>query len=194
MDGIMKNGQGEAVKPSGFAPSDIVGALAINPRYAQERCWVFGSSLPLDGEDPRLRALLAEFFAGWASHGAPLCGRWQVWEQYFLLIISEPDGTALSGCSLDSMQQAIMQIETAMGTQLLDSSRIFFRNPDGIVQMVNRSEFKVLAQTGEIDEETPVFDTTLSRVGDFAEGKFEKPLGQSWHAQLYRNARRQMVS
>ncbi len=195
MDEVLKKREAQGIlQPelqSGFAPSEIVTVLAANARYTEGRCWIFGSSIPLNEEDARLRGLLGEFFAGWASHGEQVTGRWQIVERRFLIIVPEPDGTALSGCSMDSMQQAVRRIEEAMGTRLLDSSRIFFRDPEGTVQMVNRAEFKALALAGNIDEETPVFDTTLSRLGDFAEGRFEKPLKESWHAQLYRNARRQ---
>ncbi len=192
MDGIVKKGEGQAALASGFAPSEIVGALAENPRYAEGRCWIFGSSIPLDTEEPRLRTLLGEFFAGWASHGEPVSGHWQVVDERFLLIVPEPEGTTLSGCSMDSMQQAVRRIEQALGTQLLDSSRIFFRDPEGFVQGVSRSEFKALALAGDINEKTLVFDTTLTRLGAFAEEAFEKLLAESWHAVLYKNARRQL--
>jgi hypothetical protein len=151
----------------------------------ETRCWVFGSSRPLAEGDPVLEQRLTRFFSQWNSHGAPVAGRWRILENRFLVVLRDPDGAEVSGCSIDSMVGEIKALEKELDARLLDSSRIFYRGRDGLVESVNRLEFKALAAEGAITPETEVFDTTLSRLEDLVPGIFSKPLKDSWHAALY---------
>jgi hypothetical protein len=156
----------------------------------EARCWIFGSSLPLSAEDPRLRGPLERFFSQWQSHGESVAGRWRVLEERFLIVQRDPDGADVSGCSIDSMVGQVKELERGLGVRLLDSSRVFFRSGDGKVRSATRPEFKALVSAGEIGPDTEVFDTTLTRIADLAPGIFSKPLRDSWHAQLYEQALR----
>ena len=154
----------------------------------EARCWIFGSSLPLSSEDPRLRGRLDRFFSQWQSHGETVAGRWRVLEDRFLIVQRDPEGAAVSGCSIDSMVGQVKELERELGARLLDSSRVFFRSRDGKVLSATRAEFKAMAAAGEIGPDTEVFDTTITRLADLAPGIFSKPLRDSWHARLYEQA------
>lgn len=158
-------------------------------RSEEARCWIFGSSSPLSGEDPRLRDRLDRFFSQWQSHGDAVAGRWRVLEKRFLVVQRDPEGAEVSGCSIDSMVGQVKELERELGTRLLDSSRIFFRAADGSVRAASRPEFKALAAAGEIGPDTEVFDTTVTRLADLIPGTFSKPLRDSWHARLYEAAK-----
>ena len=113
------------------------------------RCWVFGSSRPLSEGDPILTQRLARFFSQWNSHGAPVSGRWRILDNRFLVVLREPEGAEVSGCSIDSMVGEVKLLEQELQTRLLDSSRIFYRTAEGAVAAVNRLEFKALAAEGK---------------------------------------------
>jgi hypothetical protein len=156
----------------------------------ESRCWVFGSSKPLKTQDPIVDKRLSRFFGQWNSHGAPVSGRWRILFDRFLVVLREPDGAEVSGCSIDSMMGEIKLLEQELGTTLLDSSRIFFRSESGKIEAVSRQEFKDLAAIGRVMPETEVFDTTLTRLSDMEIGIFSKPLKESWHFSLYQMARK----
>jgi hypothetical protein len=139
-------------------------------RNEDARCWIFGSSLPLNAEDARLRRRLDDFFSQWNSHGEAVAGRWRVLEERFLIVLRDPEGAE------------------ELGTRLLDSSRIFYRAADGSVQSATRPDFKALIAAGGIGPDTEVFDTTLTRLADLVPGVFSKPLRDSWHARIYEQA------
>lgn len=61
--------------------------------------------------------------------------------------------------------------------------RVFYRDARGTVQCVDRATFSARARAGEIDGDTPVFDTTLTTLADLRE-RFERPATASWHAEL----------
>ena len=152
------------------------------------RCWVFGSSKPLAEGQPALRERLDRFFSQWQSHGEAVYGRWRILDGRFLVVLREPEGAEVSGCSIDSMVGEVKQLERELDTRLLDSSRIFYRNAEGLVESVNRLEFKALAAEGRIHPETEVFDTTLTHLADLRAGVFSKPMKDSWHIRLYEQA------
>ena len=154
----------------------------------ETRCWIFGSSLPLSATDARLRRRLDDFFSQWNSHGAAVVGRWRVLEDRFLVVLREPEGAEVSGCSIDSMVGQVKELERELGIRLLDSSRIFYRAQDGSVRSATRMEFKAQIAAGGIGPDTEVFDTTLTRLADLIPGAFSKPLRESWHARLYEQA------
>ncbi|MDB5106887.1 MAG: hypothetical protein JWP91_4576 [Fibrobacteres bacterium] len=155
------------------------------------RCWVFGSSKPLSESDPVLRGRLDRFFSQWQSHGEAVSGRWRILDDRFLVVLREPEGAEVSGCSIDSMVGEVKQLERELDSRLLDSSRIFYRAADGAVESVNRLEFKALAAAGKVAPDTEVFDTTLTSLADLRPGIFSKPMKDSWHLRLYEQAVKQ---
>lgn len=152
------------------------------------RCWIFGSSQPLSASEPLLKERLDRFFSQWQSHGAAVSGRWRILDERFLIVLRQPEGAEVSGCSIDSMIGEVKHLERELGVKLLDSSRIFWRTADGSVASATRPEFKALAAAGSIGPGTEVFDTTVTRLADLAPGVFAKPLRDSWHARLYEQA------
>jgi hypothetical protein len=48
---------------------------------------------------------------------------------------------------------------------------------------VSRETFGDIAAAGVVGRETRVFDTTVTSLGDWR-ARFERPLAESWHAQL----------
>ncbi len=164
------------------------GAQGAGAQGADVRCWVFGSSKPLTDATPALADRLDRFFTQWNSHGQAVSGRWRIVEERFLVVLREPEGAEVSGCSIDSMVGEVKQLEKELETRLLDSSRIFYRTAEGPVDSVNRLEFKALAAEGRITPDTEVFDTTLTNLSDLRPGVFSKPLKDSWHLRLYEQA------
>ena len=66
-----------------------------------------------------------------------------------------------------------------------DWGPVFYRGPHGEVRRAERAEFRRLAQAGEVDADTVVFDTTLTRVGGLRDGSWERPAREAWHRQAF---------
>jgi len=161
---------------------------SLNEIKNETRCWVFGSSKPISAGDPQLTNRLNRFFTQWQSHGEAVSGRWRVLFDRFLVVLREPDGAQVSGCSIDSMVGEVKLLEKELDTSLLDSSRIFYKAENGNVEAVNRLEFKALAAEGKINLNTEVYDTTLTLLSDLEVGIFSKPIRDSWHLRLFEQA------
>lgn len=164
---------------------EIDAALRTLEAAEESRCWVFGSSKPISAGSPVLNQRLNKFFTQWQSHGEAVSGRWRVLFDRFLVILREPDGAQVSGCSIDSMVGEIKLLEKELDTSLLDSSRIFYKSESGSVEAVTRAEFKALAAADKINLDTQVYDTTLTLLSDLQVGVFSKSIRDSWHVKIF---------
>lgn len=148
------------------------------------RIWVFAARDPIRGE--RAERLLREVDAWldeWQAHGVPLrCARdWR--DDHFLAIGVDQSVEGASGCSIDALFRIFQDLQSAVGTTLLGGGRIFYRDGAGTVRSVDRPGFARLRETGEVQDSTPVFDTTLSDAAAWRLA-FERPLAESWHRQV----------
>lgn len=148
------------------------------------RAWVIASAAPLSqGAEQLLLTKVDEYLAGWRAHGEPLTvGRdWR--EHRFLTIAVDPMASDASGCSLDSLFRVFKALEQELGTTLLDSGRVYYRNESGAVQSVDRSGFADLTKRGVVTGETAVFDTSVQTIAEWRT-RFEVPAARSWHSAM----------
>jgi len=151
------------------------------------RLWVFAAPHPLtDAEAAILLDRADTFLERWAAHGAPVLGARDFRDGRFLLVAADERATGVSGCSIDSLQHALAEAEGALGTDLRRAgSLVFWRNAEGQVRSAERSEFRRLAQAGEVSDDTLVFDNTVATVGDLRTGRWETRLRDAWHARAF---------
>jgi hypothetical protein len=151
------------------------------------RVWIFGASEPLTGADAeRLLRTVHEFVSGWLAHGHPVVGASDWRYDHFLLIAADEKATGVSGCSIDSLFRALRTGERSLGTTILDSGRVWYRDAGNMVRSVERGEFRGMVDAGEIDDDTIVFDNTVASVGAVRGGEWEKRFADSWHARAFR--------
>ncbi|HSJ65035.1 MAG TPA: hypothetical protein VK922_14180 [Gemmatimonadaceae bacterium] len=146
------------------------------------RVWVFASDRAVrEPDSERLLAAVDEFLEHWHAHGSPLTSAREWREERFLIIAA--DGEGASGCSVDGLFRALKTLGDRIGANLVTSGLVFYRDGSGVVQSATRPEFSAGAAGGTIGPDTPVFDTSLTRLGDLRE-RFERPASGSWHATL----------
>jgi hypothetical protein len=145
------------------------------------RVWVFAAADPVRGAAAdALLARVDAFLATWAAHGVPLrCARdWR--DDRFLAVGVDQSVEGASGCSIDGMFRTLQGLESTLGTTLLGGGRVYWRDDAGVVQVADRESF---ARRAGGDAALPVFDTTVTTAGGWR-ARFERPLAESWHAQL----------
>ena len=148
------------------------------------RIWIFGSDKPLSGAvADTLLAEVDSYLDQWKAHGFPLRAAREWRDDRFLIVGIDPTVEQASGCSIDGLFRSLQQLQKSIGAQLLGGGRVFYRDPSGATQAVDREEFSTLASAGKIGAKTPVFDTSLTQL-DAWKSKFERPLAESWAAAL----------
>ena len=106
-------------------------------------------------------------------------------EDRFLVVGADESREMLDGCSVDAMMSWVLRLEAETGLRLVDRMTVHYRDADGAPRSVSRGEFAELARSGAVTAETPVFDTTISRVEQWRDGRFEVPMRETWHAQAF---------
>ena len=156
------------------------------PQFPDEaKVWVYALARPLtDAERELVTARLSSFIAQWNSHGAPVHGGFEIFENRFVLIAGYVDD-GVSGCSTDTMVRVMKDLREKSGIDGFDRTLVFFRDAGQHVQAVKREEFQELVRASQVDADTPVFDPTIQFVGDLRRGGFETSFGRSWHAAAF---------
>ncbi len=159
--------------------------VEFNDLPTHGRLWVFPSSRALsDDEAEALLRAVDDFLDGWAAHGAALRSGRRFVAGRFLLVGVDEDAEAPSGCSIDALVNQLRALGTEMGAELIDHGPVFFRDGTG-VRSLSRAEFRSLVDAGEVGPDTPVFDTTLTRIADLRSKGLERPVRESWHGRAF---------
>lgn len=150
----------------------------------ESRVWVFASEPALDEEQARdLLVIADQFLERWSAHGSPLtCGR-DLREARFLVIGVDPTVTDASGCSIDGLYRRLAQFERQSKVSLLSRDNVFYRDAAGAVRSASREDFARLASSGVVSPHTPVFDTSITSLGEWR-ARFELQASGSWHRAL----------
>ena len=149
------------------------------------RLWVFPASRDLT--DPEARECLGavdEFLSTWSAHGVPLRSGREMVGKRFLLVGVDVDAEVPSGCSIDALVNRLRALGEARGVTVIDHAAVWFRDGDA-VRMLPRAEFRSLVAEGAVGPDVPVFDTTLTRIGQAREGALERPASATWHGKAF---------
>ncbi len=157
------------------------------------RTWVFAADQNLSrSQSGQLLNAVDEFLSQWKAHGSPLTvGRsWR--DDRFLTVAVDQSSAGASGCSIDGLFRILKAIEQRVGASLVGSGMIFYRDPSGVIQSVNRENFVKLASKGSITDATPVFDPTVTTLAEWR-AQFETDVAHSWHGALIKEHRPQLA-
>jgi predicted small integral membrane protein len=147
------------------------------------KAWIFGADRPLaEPEKEAVRREVPSFLTQWTAHGAPVPASFDLVEDRFLVIAADEDA-APGGCSIDSLFRFIRALGDHLELDLLGSATVWYRDSSSEIREAPRTELAELARREEITRSTPIFDTSIDRLGSFRDS-FEQPAAQSWAATL----------
>ena len=150
------------------------------------RLWVFQASRALTPQErDSLLEQIDAYLGDWKAHGAPLRTGREVEYDRFLLVAADESATGASGCSIDGLTGAIREAERRLGVTFTDNASLWFRGKTGVLRRVSRDDFRTLANTGEVDPDTTVFDNTITTLDAMRGGRWELPARSSWHARVF---------
>lgn len=152
------------------------------------RLWVFGAGRPLGAEEERaILSAVDRFLEGWHAHGHPLAAA-REWRYGRFMLVGVDDRIAPpSGCSIDALVRTLKGLEEELGVTLVDGGAVWYREdgPEGGIRCTDRPGFRERVRGGEVTRETVVFDGSVTKVEDLRAGRWERPAGEGWHAQVF---------
>ena len=150
------------------------------------RLWIFAAAAPVSPDAANeLLERVDTFLEQWNAHGHPVVGARDWRHGRFLLVAADEEATGVSGCSTDTLFRVVKEAERDLGVSLLDSSRVWFRDGDGI-RSETRAEFRDRVKSGAAGGDTLVFDNTAATVGEVRAGRWERPMREAWHGRVFK--------
>jgi hypothetical protein len=162
-----------------------LGTAALQGLPDDARLWIFGADRSLvDEEVATLRSRLVPFLESWTAHNSRLTAGVEVVDGRFVIIALDESRVPASGCSIDALSSELRTLEALLDVRLLDANPIWYRHPTGSIEALDRSSFRERAAAGQITQDTPVFDLTVQRLGDYRSGRWTGPARDHWHTRL----------
>ena len=149
------------------------------------RLWIFAAERPLNTtERDHLLSAVDAFLEQWTAHGMPLTAARDWRYDHFLFVGVDEQASGASGCSIDALMHSLKQLEVDLDVKLLDYAPVIYKHGVSI-ERVSRDRFAELARFGEVTLDTPVYDNTITSVGELRSGRWEGPVANSWHARTF---------
>lgn len=150
------------------------------------RVWVYQSNKALsDAEAQHIQLLSDAFTQNWTAHNHELKAKAEVRYHRFLILIVDESQAGASGCSIDKSVNFIKQLEQEFGISLLDRFNLAYRKGEEVLS-APRHDFEELIKQNTINKQTIVFNNMVQNLAEL-QTKWEVPLKDSWHIQLFGN-------
>lgn len=147
------------------------------------KVWIYQSNKQLDhDEENYLRVQIDDFLSAWESHGKMLKATFEIFYNLFVVIFVDEEGDAMCGRAKDASVRLMKQLEQELEVEFLDRMIQAYKK-DGKINIVHMNDFSQLIADKEINENTIVFNNTVTTKAEF-DSKWEVPLKDSWHKQL----------
>ncbi len=137
------------------------------------KLWVYGSETKLsDKEQSFITDKIGEYLNNWEYHKNPLTAAVTILENHFIVVALDDADYGVGGCSIDSLQRIIQELEKELNISLLNRLNIFCK-VENEIQCI--STFKL----GSVATENTLFyDLTIQRKSDLE--NYIKPIKKGW--------------
>lgn len=125
--------------------------------------WLYQSSrLFTETEAVEIAQRAKQFAAQWTAHKMGVAGDGDLVYNLFVVLMADEDVTGVSGCSIDSSVHFIKSLEKDYGVSFFARENIAYLH-NGQANLCTLQEFRKKIETGELAENTMVFDNLLSK-------------------------------
>lgn len=145
----------------------------------KQRVWVYTISRLLNQEELLdLATKCRAFVSTWTAHDISLDATFEIYKNRLLIIKVNEEKYNASGCSIDKQLRFIKELENQFQVEMLNRLLVAFQN-NNEVDVVKSTEIRKLLDSGKIDEETIVYNNTITDSIQLSE-HWKIPLKNSW--------------
>ena len=143
------------------------------------KVWIYQSSRKFSANETEvINEKIKHFLSQWNAHKIDVVGDGMLIYNCFVVLMADENRVGVSGCSIDSSVHFIKALGNEFNTNFFDRWNLAYKK-DGEVVSCHREEFERLLNTGEINDDTIVFNNLLQTKGDF-KTKWQVPYSESW--------------
>lgn len=147
---------------------------------ASSRIWIYNSTESFNKEETdSMQTELESFCESWTSHNNQLFATAKIFHNQFIVILLDESRAGASGCSIDKSVAFIKNIEQKYAKSLFNRMNFSYLSKDQVISL-NKDAFQAAFESGEISDDTLVFDHLVNTKNDF-DLAWTKPLKDSWH-------------
>ena len=143
----------------------------------ESRLWIYASEHRLtDTQQDYILNTLNDHLRGWEAHKVSLTAGVKIIANHFIIVALDESENKASGCSIDTLQNKIQQIENKLSISLLNRLNIFCLLDDDIVCIPS---FNL---KNNVNNDTLFYDLTIKSKSQIH--SFLKPISEGWCAKL----------
>lgn len=142
----------------------------------ESKLWIYGSDKNLSFKQQNyILKNISKYLKEWKYHNNPLTSAVTILENRFLIVALDDTEHGVGGCSIDSLQRIIIDLEQQLDISLLNRLNVFCKIGDDI-RCVPTFRLKEIA-----NGDTYFFDLTIQK--KFQIDSYLKPINQGWCSQ-----------
>lgn len=148
------------------------------------RVWVYQANRRFTREEiENILTLGSHFIREWNTHGAAVSGDFDILFGCFAVIVADEEKQMVSGCAIDRSVRLIKEIEKITGAHLFDRLSVAVYKENQMIEPINLTTFTDGFQSGEFNENTPVFNNTITTLEQLR-NEWIIPVKESWHSKF----------
>ena len=137
------------------------------------RIWLYASEKALTTDQQNhILTYIAEHLKGWNAHKVPLTAGVTILENHFTVIALDENKNGASGCSIDTLQKTIQELEKDLSIALMNRLNVFCKIGE-IIKVIPSFKLGVIA-----NEDTLFYDLTIQRKEELS--NYLKPIKEGW--------------
>ncbi len=139
----------------------------------ESRLWIYGSESKLnDYQQDIILNKISEYLKTWDYHNNSLTSAVRIKENHFIVIALDDFEFGVGGCSIDSLQRIIQELERDFNISLLNRLNVFCK-------IENKIHCVPLHKLGTVAKpDTLFYDITIQRKYELK--KYIKPIKEGW--------------
>jgi hypothetical protein len=139
----------------------------------ESRIWIYAAEQKLTNDQENyILNHISNHLQNWAAHKVSLISGVIILENRFLVIALDENENGASGCSIDTLQDKIQEIEKELSISLMNRLNVFCRIDDKIHCI---STTKLVMNT---NKNTLFYDLTIQQKSELS--KWVKPIKEGW--------------
>ena len=143
----------------------------------ESRIWIYAAEQKLtNDQESYILQSISDHIKNWESHKVPLTAGVTILENHFIVVALDESDNGASGCSIDTLQNKIQEIEKELAVSLLNRLNVFCRIDDEI-QCVPSIQLESIAKSN-----TLFYDLTIQKKSEL--NSYLKPISEGWCAHL----------
>lgn len=144
-----------------------------------ERIWIYTISLPLSTDQlTELKNRCQQFVSTWTAHEVSLDASFELYKDRLLIFKVNEASYNASGCSIDKQVRLVKELEQHFSVELLNRLLVAYEHNNDVV-VVKTAEIAGLLNEGALNENTLIFDNTISQSTDLV-SNWKKPLKETY--------------